>query len=32
MYSVFHNNIVGIYNHFEEDENCFLVIEYAGGG
>ena len=32
MYSVFHNNIVGIYNHFEEDSNCYLVIEYAGGG
>lgn len=32
MYSISHNNIVGIYNHFEDDENCFLVIEYAGGG
>lgn len=32
MYSVFHNNIVGIYNHFEEDSSCYLVIEYAGGG
>lgn len=32
MYSISHNNIVGIYNHFEDDENCYLVIEYAGGG
>ena len=32
MYSICHNNIIGIYNHFEDDENCYLVIEYAGGG
>ena len=32
MYSLCHNNIVGIINHFEDEKNCYLVIEYAGGG
>ena len=32
MYSLDHPNIIKLFNHFEEDEYLFLVIEYAEGG
>ena len=32
MYSLKHDNIVQLYNHFEDDENIYLVIEFAEEG
>ena len=32
MYSVHHENIIKLYNHFEEDDYIYLIIEYAPGG
>jgi len=31
MYSLHHPNIVKIYNHFEENDYIYLIIEYAEG-
>lgn len=31
MYSLNHENIVKLYNHFEDDKNIYLVIEFASG-
>jgi len=31
MYSLAHENIIKLYNHFEDDTNVYLVIEYASG-
>eukprot|EP00331_Platyophrya_macrostoma_P008449 CAMPEP_0176431400 /NCGR_PEP_ID=MMETSP0127-20121128/14795_1 /TAXON_ID=938130 /ORGANISM="Platyophrya macrostoma, Strain WH" /LENGTH=538 /DNA_ID=CAMNT_0017813411 /DNA_START=70 /DNA_END=1686 /DNA_ORIENTATION=- len=32
MYSLQHDHIIKLYNHFEDDEHIYLVIEYASGG
>jgi serine/threonine protein kinase len=32
MYSLSHPHIVKLYNHFEDDNNCYLVLELAEGG
>lgn len=29
MYSIDHPNIIKLYNHFEEEEYIYLVMEYA---
>ena len=31
MYSLHHENIIKLYNHFEDDDMIYLVIEYASG-
>ena len=31
MYSLNHENIIKLYNHFEDDDMIYLVIEYAPG-
>lgn len=31
MYTLNHDNIVKIFNHFEEETHIYLVIEYAEG-
>jgi aurora kinase len=31
MYSLDHPNIIRIRNHFEDDDNLFLIMEYAHG-
>ena len=31
MYSLSHENIVKLFNHFEDDNNIYLVIDYAPG-
>ncbi len=30
MYNLDHPNIIKLYNHFEEDNYIYLMIEYAG--
>jgi len=32
MYSLHHPNIVKLYNHFEENDYIYLIIEFAEGG
>jgi len=32
MYGLHHPNIVALYNHFEENDFIYLIIEYAEGG
>jgi len=32
MYSLSHENIVKLFNHFEDDNNIYLIIDYAPGG
>jgi serine/threonine protein kinase len=32
MYSLNHPNIVKLFNHFEDEENIYLVMEFATGG
>ena len=32
MYQINHPNIIILYNHFEDEEYLFLLIEYAEGG
>ena len=32
MYSLNHENIIKLVNHFEDEEKCYLLIEYAAGG
>ncbi len=32
MYSLTHPNILKLYNHFEDDENIYLVLQFAPGG
>ena len=32
MYQIDHENIIKLYNHFEDDEYLFLLIEFAEGG
>jgi len=32
MYSLNHPHIVKLYNHFEDDNNCYLVLELCQGG
>jgi calcium-dependent protein kinase len=32
MYMIDHPNIIKLYNHFEEEEYIYLVLEYASGG
>lgn len=31
MYSLNHENIVKLFNHFEDDTNVYLIIDYAPG-
>ena len=31
MYSLNHENIVKLFNHFEDDNSIYLVIDYAPG-
>ena len=31
MYSLNHDNIIKLYNHFEDDTSVYLVLEYAPG-
>ena len=31
MYGLYHPNIIKLYNHFEENDFIYLVIEYAEG-
>ena len=31
MYSLYHDNIIKLFNHFEDDNKVYLVIEYAKG-
>ena len=31
MYSLDHNNIIRLYNHFEENDHVYLIIEFAQG-
>lgn len=32
MYSLDHENIIKLVNHFEDDDYCYLVMEYAANG
>ena len=32
MYQITHPNIIQLFNHFEDDDYLFLLIEYAEGG
>ena len=32
MYSLNHENIVSLYNHFEDDHHCYLIMEFSPGG
>lgn len=32
MYNLDHPNIIKLFNHFEEENYIYLMIEYAGGG
>lgn len=32
MYNIDHPNIIKLYNHFEEEEYIYLLLEYAPGG
>lgn len=31
MYGLYHPNIIKLYNHFEEDDHIYLIIEFASG-
>lgn len=31
MYTLDHDNIIKLYNHFEDDKKCYLIMEYAYG-
>lgn len=31
MYSLNHQNILKLYNHFEDDTNIYLILEFAQG-
>ena len=31
MYSLNNENIIKLYNHFEDDKNIYLIIEFASG-
>jgi Protein kinase domain. len=31
MYGLYHPNIIKLYNHFEENDYIYLIIEYAEG-
>ena len=31
MYSLFHDNIVRLYNHFEDDNFCYLIMDLDMG-
>lgn len=31
MYTLDHDNIIKLYNHFEDDKKCYLIMEYAHG-
>lgn len=31
MYELYHPNIVKLYNHFEEDDSIYLIMELAEG-
>ena len=31
MYSLYHDNVIKLFNHFEDDNKIYLVIEYAQG-
>jgi len=31
MYSLNHKHIIRLYNHFEDENNLYLVIEFAMG-
>jgi len=31
MYSLYHDNIIKLFNHFEDDNKVYLVIEFAKG-
>lgn len=31
MYSLQHEHIIKLFNHFEDDEHIYLIIEYASG-
>lgn len=31
MYSLNNENIIKLFNHFEDDKNIYLVIEFASG-
>ena len=32
MYKINHPNIVKLYNHFEDENNCYLIMEYIKNG
>lgn len=32
MYQLNHPNIVKLYNHWEDQDHLFLLMEYMGGG
>ena len=32
MYKIHHPNIVKLYGHFEDNKNCYLLMEYIDGG
>ena len=32
MYKLNHPNIIQLYNHFEDDQNVYLIQEFAGRG
>lgn len=29
MYSIDHEHVIKLFNHFEDERNCYLLIEYA---
>ena len=31
MYSLDHDHIISLFNHFEDEKSCFLVMEFANG-
>ena len=32
MYKVLHQNIVKLYGHFEDNKNCYFIMEYIPKG
>lgn len=32
MYQISHPNIIKLYDHFEEDDFIYLMLEHASGG
>ena len=32
MYKMYHKNIIKMINHFEDNQNVYLILEYASGG